>query len=159
MPSDSEIILKASGIHKSYTLGKKQQKVLKGVDLNVKKGEFLAIMGASGSGKSTLLHILGLLDKPDNGNVHFENQDVFTMASSKQDHYARIPFEIEEHQKNKGHHHECRTPTQVTKDIRRTQQEGQADRCYGITKGCAGNEKIAFFRIEAAAPRRRPSRS
>jgi len=69
-------MLKAAGIHKSYRMGAANVKVLKGVNLAVKKGEFVAIVGASGSGKSTLLHILGALDKPDKGFVSFENRDL-----------------------------------------------------------------------------------
>jgi ABC-type lipoprotein export system ATPase subunit len=71
-----DFILKAEGLHKSYRMGATEVKVLKGVNLSVKKGEFIAIIGASGSGKSTLLHILGALDKPSNGVVKFENRDL-----------------------------------------------------------------------------------
>ena len=58
-------MIKASGIFKSYT----NLEVLKGLDLEVSKGEIVSIMGASGSGKSTLLHILGTIDKPDSGII------------------------------------------------------------------------------------------
>jgi lipoprotein-releasing system ATP-binding protein len=70
--SENNFILEAENIYKSYRLGTAEFKVLKGVNLSVKKGEFAAIVGASGSGKSTLLHILGGLDTPDKGVVRFE---------------------------------------------------------------------------------------
>ncbi|GAG44276.1 unnamed protein product, partial [marine sediment metagenome] len=71
-----DFILKAEGVYKSYRMGAAKVSVLKGVDLAVKSGEFLAIVGASGSGKSTLLHILGALDSPDKGVVSFEGRDL-----------------------------------------------------------------------------------
>ena len=81
--SDNDFILKAEGIHKSYRMGATKVMVLKGVDLAVKKGEFVAIIGASGSGKSTLLHILGALDKPDKGLVKFEGRDLNRHSSAE----------------------------------------------------------------------------
>ncbi len=74
--SRDDLILESEGIHKSYRMGATEVKVLKGVNLAVKRGEFLAIVGASGSGKSTLLHILGALDTPDKGIVRFEGRDL-----------------------------------------------------------------------------------
>ena len=67
-------MLKANGICKSYKMGQTRIEVLKGLDLSVRPGEFVAIVGASGSGKSTLLHILGALDEPDAGSVEFEGK-------------------------------------------------------------------------------------
>jgi lipoprotein-releasing system ATP-binding protein len=61
-------MLKAQGIHKSYG----QLEILKGVDLNVEKGEIVTIVGASGAGKSSLLNILGTLDKPDAGQLFID---------------------------------------------------------------------------------------
>jgi lipoprotein-releasing system ATP-binding protein len=71
-------MLKAQSIHKSYG----QLKILKGVDLEVKKGEIVSILGASGAGKSTLLNILGTLDKPDSGQVTIENTVVSSLNSN-----------------------------------------------------------------------------
>ena len=78
--SDDNIILKAEGLYKSYRMGEAEVSVLKGVDLGVKKGEFVAVVGASGSGKSTLLHILGALDRPDRGVVSFEGRNLSRMG-------------------------------------------------------------------------------
>ncbi len=74
--SKDDFILKAEGLYKSYRMGATEVRVLKGVDLAIKNGEFVAIVGASGSGKSTLLHILGALDKPNKGVVKFEGRDL-----------------------------------------------------------------------------------
>ena len=68
----SEPILSARNLRKVYRLGKHEVAVLKGVNLDVKPGEVLVIVGASGAGKSTLLHLLGGLDKPTDGEVLFE---------------------------------------------------------------------------------------
>lgn len=83
--SDNQIILEARNLHKSYPMGRSRQQVLRGVQLRVARGEFVAIMGASGSGKSTFLHILGLLDRPDKGKVVFEGREVFAQSKRIQD--------------------------------------------------------------------------
>jgi ABC-type lipoprotein export system ATPase subunit len=77
----NKTILRAQEIFKTYDTGPAEVKVLRGASLDVERGEFLVIMGSSGSGKSTLLHILGALDAPDRGAVHFENRDVFAMPA------------------------------------------------------------------------------
>jgi lipoprotein-releasing system ATP-binding protein len=68
--------LSAVGVTKSYRKGKVEIPVLRGIDLEVREGEFLSIIGQSGSGKSTLLHLLGLLDAPDAGQVMFRGQRI-----------------------------------------------------------------------------------
>ena len=75
-----DFILEAKGIYKSYRMGATGVSVLRGVDLVVKKCEFVAIVGASGSGKSTLLHILGALDEPDKGVVKIDGRDLSRMS-------------------------------------------------------------------------------
>src|SRR5687768_13835485 len=69
-------MLQAKGIHKSY--GKLH--ILKGVDLEVQKGEIITIVGASGAGKSTLLHIMGTLDRQDQGSIRLNNIDVGSLS-------------------------------------------------------------------------------
>ena len=85
--SESPVILKAENVHKSYRMGATRVVVLKGVDLAVREGEFVAIVGASGSGKSTLLHILGGLDRPDKGLVQFQGRDVNRMGARELNRY------------------------------------------------------------------------
>jgi len=87
MMSKDDFILRTEGIYKSYRMGATGVKVLKGVDLAVREGEFLAIVGASGSGKSTLLHILGALDKPDKGTVRFEGADLCRLSGAELNKY------------------------------------------------------------------------
>ncbi len=64
-------IIEAKGISQSFNSGQKTIKVLNNIDISIKRGEMIAIMGVSGSGKSTLLHILGLLNRPDSGSLSF----------------------------------------------------------------------------------------
>ena len=72
----NDLILKTSGLRKVYKNGAAAVNVLRGIDLSVKKEEFLVIQGPSGAGKSTLLHILGGLDSPTEGTVLFEGNDL-----------------------------------------------------------------------------------
>jgi ABC-type lipoprotein export system ATPase subunit len=85
LDSNNNILLKAQNLQKDFMIGRETLHVLRGCSLQVRQGEFLAIMGASGSGKSTLLHIMGLLDKPDSGQVHFDGQDLFALPGRRQD--------------------------------------------------------------------------
>ena len=72
-------MIEAKNIHKSYS----NLHVLKGVDLSIKKGEILSIVGASGAGKSTFLQILGTLDKADQGNIVFNEKDISTFGKKE----------------------------------------------------------------------------
>jgi ABC-type lipoprotein export system ATPase subunit len=88
----SKPILQASGLHKSYHLGRVNLNVLRGVSMSVRQGEFLTIMGSSGSGKSTLLHVLGALDVPDSGDVRFEGTPLFGGSNAARDRLRNKVF-------------------------------------------------------------------
>ena len=83
----SRVILKAAAVRKSYRMGATRVDVLRGAELIVREGEFVAIIGASGSGKSTLLHILGGLDRPDKGVVEFDGRDLNRMGARELNRY------------------------------------------------------------------------
>lgn len=70
-------ILLTKNLHKTYQLGKSGVQVLRGIDLEVREAQIVAIVGPSGVGKSTLLHILGTLDRPTKGNLTIDNIEVF----------------------------------------------------------------------------------
>ncbi len=82
-----KVLMKAQGVHKMYAQGSGQLHILKGIDLTIYENEALCIVGASGAGKSTLMHILGALDSPDEGQVLFKEQNLFTMSDEKLAHY------------------------------------------------------------------------
>jgi lipoprotein-releasing system ATP-binding protein len=75
-------ILVASGLRKNYTLGSQELEVLRGIDVRVRRGESLVIVGASGAGKSTLLHLLGGLDAPSAGDVSLDGASLFAMSTA-----------------------------------------------------------------------------
>lgn len=74
------VVLSVKNLKKYYTMGENTVKALDGIDLEIKKGEFLAIVGTSGSGKSTLLNMLGGLDNPTSGKVIVDGQDISRMT-------------------------------------------------------------------------------
>jgi lipoprotein-releasing system ATP-binding protein len=77
--------LRAVALHKSYRKGPVEVPVLRGVDIKIHQGEFLAIEGQSGSGKSTLLHLLGTLDSPNKGEVHFHGRRIDNLPAQNRD--------------------------------------------------------------------------
>lgn len=79
----SETALKIENLTKTFTLGKRKIQPLNGLDLEVKRGEFTAIMGPSGSGKTTLLNLIGCIDKPTDGKIAIDNVDVSHMPESQ----------------------------------------------------------------------------
>ena len=87
-----KMILRAENVYKTYHLDQVDVPVLKGVDLDVHEGEFLAIQGVSGSGKTTLLHVLGALDGPDFGTVVFDGRDVFAAEEAYRDELRNRQF-------------------------------------------------------------------
>lgn len=77
------MILRAKGIHKTYTSDGVQTQVLRGVDMEIKSGEFVTIMGKSGSGKSTFLNILSTLDTPTAGEVYYADKDLTKLKDAE----------------------------------------------------------------------------
>lgn len=74
-------VLRTENLKKYYGSGENQVKALDGVNLEVERGEFVAIVGTSGSGKSTLLHMLGGLDRPTSGKVYVDDKDILTLKN------------------------------------------------------------------------------
>jgi putative ABC transport system ATP-binding protein len=78
-----DAIIDITQLKKTYDLGEVKVEALRGVDLHIRRGEFVAVMGASGSGKSTLMNILGCLDRPTSGCYRLEGTDVSQMSSDQ----------------------------------------------------------------------------
>jgi ABC-type lipoprotein export system ATPase subunit len=90
----SEPLLRAHALTKTYTMGKRTLEVLRGVNLEVLRGDFLALRGASGAGKSTLLHLIGGLDSPNAGEIFFDEQNLAKFSESELTHFRnrRVGF-------------------------------------------------------------------
>ena len=92
-------MITVTNLYKSFPMGGQTLTVLKGVNLQIHRGELIAIVGASGAGKSTLLHIIGTLDRPTTGMVHFDSQDLFQLSEGEQADFRnrRIGFVFQFH--------------------------------------------------------------
>jgi len=91
MPDD-KVILRAEKIRKVFPTAERPLPVLRGVNLDVREGEIIAIVGASGAGKSTLLHILGILDAPTSGAVSYDGEDLNALSAREQAVYRNRLF-------------------------------------------------------------------
>ena len=80
-------VLQATGLHRTYHMGRVEVPVLRGVDLQVQEGEWLCVLGSSGSGKSTLLHQLGDLDRPDRGHIAWRGRSLTEMRRRERETY------------------------------------------------------------------------
>lgn len=76
-------VVKVENLSKSYGTGNTKVQALKNIDLTIRQGEFVAVIGASGSGKSTLLHLLGGVDKPTSGKVYVDGVDIYNLSEKE----------------------------------------------------------------------------
>jgi putative ABC transport system ATP-binding protein len=81
--ADTQVVLKVDGVTKVFESAAGRVAALRGIDLEIKRGEFVSIVGPSGSGKSTLLNIIGALDRPTSGNVYINGVDIFSLDDSE----------------------------------------------------------------------------
>lgn len=88
-PPDPDAIVEARGIHRTYPRGREAVHALRGVDIRIRRGEFLVVNGPSGSGKSTLAHVIGGLDRPDEGEVWLDGTPMSGMSDRALTLYRR----------------------------------------------------------------------
>jgi putative ABC transport system ATP-binding protein len=89
MAENGEPLIDIRGVFKTYTMGEVEVPVLKGVDLAIRRGEMLTVLGESGSGKSTLMNMIGGIDRVDRGTLHFEGEDIAGYSESQLTAYRR----------------------------------------------------------------------
>ncbi len=90
--SQGDVILRATGLRKTFLRGDSKLTVLQSVDLVVRTGEFIAIEGRSGSGKSTMLHFLGALDSADGGSVEFQGRNIQSLGAAERSRLRNTEF-------------------------------------------------------------------
>jgi len=79
-PATGEVLIRLEGVERTYRLGAQEVRALKGIDLEVRQGSFIALMGRSGSGKTTLLNLMGGLDRPTAGRVLYMGRDLASFS-------------------------------------------------------------------------------
>jgi putative ABC transport system ATP-binding protein len=93
-----EALVRINGVHKYFTRGSERIDVLKGVQLEIPKGDFLALMGPSGSGKTTLLNLMGGLDKPSSGSIEVDGTDIVGLSGGQlsrwRSHHIGFVFQL-----------------------------------------------------------------
>ena len=82
-PGGKPLLLTLNNISREFSLGETRVQALRDINLNIQRGEFMAIWGPSGSGKSTLLNVLGLIDSPDRGSLNFDGQEVRLLSDNE----------------------------------------------------------------------------
>ena len=87
--SSTDVVFAARGLAKVYRTGEVEVQALREVDLEIRRGEFVVLLGASGSGKSTLLNILGGLDRPTSGKERFTDHDLTAMSEAELTRFRR----------------------------------------------------------------------
>ena len=83
LAANGQAIIRLENVHKTYDLGEIQVQALRGISLEARPGEFVAVMGPSGSGKSTVMNILGCLDRPTKGRYFLDGVDVSQMSKTE----------------------------------------------------------------------------
>ena len=77
----AEVVLQATGVHRSFRMGRETIEVLRDLELRLRRGERVSVVGASGSGKTTMINVLGLLDRPQSGSVHVLGKDALAVGA------------------------------------------------------------------------------
>lgn len=85
--ADQDWLIRVVDLYKTFILGRQRIEVLKGLNLEIRKGEMVGVVGASGAGKSTLLHLMGTLDRPSTGKIFFGDLDVFQLDDEGLAHF------------------------------------------------------------------------